>query len=33
MISNASHVSVSRLVLDSAMCLDIASDKAFENVF
>jgi hypothetical protein len=31
MISNVSHESVSRLVADRGMCLDTASDKAFEN--
>ena len=31
MISNVSHASVSRLVADRGICLDTASDKAFEN--
>jgi hypothetical protein len=33
MINNASHASVSRLVAESGMCLDIVSDKALANVF
>jgi hypothetical protein len=32
MIDNVSHASVSRLVADNSMCLDTASDKAFENI-
>jgi hypothetical protein len=32
MIDSVNHASVSRLVADNSMCLDTASDKAFENI-